>query len=138
MRTTGKKLAAALSVIATVGALGAVAAPATASAQTTKPTVRSAAAQAEAKARAEASCPAEQVCFYPDRDYRGTPVNVDPWNMPTCGDTPIPAASVYNHSRDVYTFFPKVGCEGKGGTLNPDTGVPNFDAIGAPRVASWR
>ncbi|MGP3989254.1 peptidase inhibitor family I36 protein [Streptomyces sp. 3N207] len=91
-----------------------------------------------AVARAKASCPAEHVCFYPDTDYRGTPINVDPWNMPTCGATPLVAASVYNHTRDVYTFYPKSDCGGRGATLNPDTGALNFSEIGESRVASWR
>ncbi|MEU8780681.1 hypothetical protein [Streptomyces sp. NPDC048637] len=35
---------------------------------------------------------------------RGTPVNVDPANMPICGATPNIARSVGNHSAEVYSF----------------------------------
>ncbi|OEU90492.1 hypothetical protein DB35_04660 [Streptomyces abyssalis] len=90
-----------------------------------------------AEARAQATCPAEHVCFYPGKDYTGTPQNVNPANLPVCGATPLIAYSVYNNSRDVYTFYSGADCTGGGQTINPATGVPNFDSIGE-RVASWR
>lgn len=93
--------------------------------------------ESAAKARAQATCPAEHVCFYPGKDYTGTPQNVNPANMPWCGATPLVAYSVYNNSRDVYTFHSAPDCAGGAQTINPATGVPNFDAIGE-RVVSWR
>ncbi|MBR8641488.1 peptidase inhibitor family I36 protein [Streptomyces tuirus] len=85
-----------------------------------------------AAARAKAACPVDNVCFFPEPNFGGTPSNVNPANLPVCGKTPIIAKSVVNHSADVYSFYDRTGCAGGKVTLNPGQENANLSAV------SWR
>ncbi|MFF7307268.1 peptidase inhibitor family I36 protein [Streptomyces sp. NPDC008137] len=85
-----------------------------------------------AAARAKAACPVDNVCFFPEPNFGGTPSNVNPANLPVCGKTPIIAKSVVNHTAEVYSFHDRTGCGGAKVTLNPGQENPNFTAV------SWR
>lgn len=89
------------------------------------------AAHSEAS-RAKAACPVDHVCFFPEPDFRGTPVNYNPANMPICGATPNIAHSIVNHTAEVYSFYDREGCGGGKVTLNPGQENPNLTAV------SWR
>ncbi|MFJ3951626.1 peptidase inhibitor family I36 protein [Streptomyces sp. Je 1-4] len=87
---------------------------------------------AQSEARAKAACPVDNVCFFPEPDFRGTPSNVNPANMPICGATPTIAKSVVNHTGEVYSFYDHPGCGGAKVTLSPGQENPNMTAV------SWR
>ncbi|UKY48169.1 peptidase inhibitor family I36 protein [Streptomyces inhibens] len=55
--------------------------------------------------RAKAACPVDHVCFFPEPNFGGTPVNENLVNMPICGATPNIAKSVVNHTAEVYSFY---------------------------------
>ncbi|NLU70519.1 peptidase inhibitor family I36 protein [Streptomyces sp. HNM0574] len=109
-----RKAAAALLGFATVGALGAAAAPAGASVPTSataqQPPSSPRTLDAATKARIQEQCPPGNVCFWETRYFGGAfRAYPDPWAGGICEATPIRAGSVYNRDDQTWNFYKAPG-----------------------------
>ena len=79
-------------------------------------------------------CPHEFVCFYPEPNYGGVPVRVNPHNLPGCQSTP-PAKSIYSRARESYRFYGEgaLPCTNSLGTLGNEEGWGVF----SQSVLTW-